>query len=308
MTTQDRPVVCVSYLAAAELWSVPKFPDPNHGAEILATEESIAADGPMTAAVLAALGVPTLLVANRIGNDDVGGRVGRWLQQHHVPTTAVVSTDVATPKIVVVADSRDTRTWFAHLPGVTDELRHSDLSSIGTASMVYLDAYQLIEAAAIRVIRASRVCGTELLVNLGGSPLSEALRVELAGYRNLIIQTNVDDESRSDVPAVTRRLLTETCARWVVVTAGAFGASAASRDRVVTTPAFRVQVRHTHCAGAAFSGGLVYGLRAGLPIERSLLLAAASGALRCTRHQNAPLPTLLELESVIASLARTSSN
>ncbi|MET8425455.1 PfkB family carbohydrate kinase [Nocardia sp. NPDC004860] len=308
MTTQGRPVVCVSYLAAAELWSVPKFPAPNHGAEILTTEESIAADGPMTAAVLAALDVPTLLVANRIGNDDVGGRVGRWLQQHHVPSTAVVSTDVVTPKIVVVADGRDTRTWFAHLPGVTDELSRCDLSPIGTASMVYLDAYQLVEAAAIRVVRAARDCGTELLVNLGGSPLSDALCLELAGYRNLIIQTNVDDGSRSDVPAVTRQLLTETSARWVVVTAGAYGASAASRERIVTTPAFRVQVHHTHCAGAAFSGGLLYGMRSGMPIERSLLLATASGALRCVRHHNAPLPTLLELESVIASLARTSFN
>ncbi|MFE3228597.1 hypothetical protein [Nocardia sp. NPDC059228] len=201
MTTQGRPAVCVSYLAAAELWSVPKFPAPNHGAEILTTEESIAADGPMTAAVLAALDVPTLLVANRIGNDDVGGRVGRWLQQHHVPSTAVVSADVVTPKIVVVADGRDTRTWFAYLPEVTDELSRCDLSPIGTASMVYLDAYQLIEAAVIRVVRAARDCGTELLVNLGGSPLSDALRLELSGYQNLIIQTNVDDESRSGVPA-----------------------------------------------------------------------------------------------------------
>ncbi|GAB4588986.1 carbohydrate kinase family protein [Nocardia sp. IFM 10818] len=308
MTTQDRPVVCVSYLAAAELWSVPKFPVRNHGAEILTTEESIAADGPMTAAVLAALGVSTLLVANRIGDDDMGGRVGRWLQQHDVPTTAVVSTDVTTPRVVVVADGNDTRTWFAHLPGVTDELRDCDLSSISTASMIYLDAYELIEAGAIRVVRAARDCGTELLVNLGGSPLSNALRTELIGYRNLIIQTNVDDESRSSVPTVTRRLLTETCAKWVVVTAGAFGASAASRERVVTTPAFRVNVRHTHCAGAAFSGGLIYGQRMGVSIEQSLRLGAASGALRCTRHQNAPLPTLLELESVIASLARTSSN
>ncbi|MGW4240927.1 carbohydrate kinase family protein [Nocardia sp. NPDC004722] len=287
---------------------MPKFPAPNHGAEIRTTEESIAADGPMTAATLAALGVPTLLVANRIGDDEVGGKVGRWLQQHRVPTTAVASADVTTPRIVVVGDGRETRTWFAHLPGVTDELNRSDLSAIHTASTVYLDAYQLIEPAAIRVVRAARECGAELLVNLGGCPLSDALRTELAGYRNLIVQTNADDDSRSDVPEMTRQLLTDTCARWVVVTAGAYGASAASRERIVTVPAFPVQVRHTHCAGATFSGGLLYGMRMGLPIERSLLLGAASGALRCTRDQSAPLPTLLELESVIASLARSCSN
>lgn len=50
----DGPIVCVSYLALAELWSVPLFPVVNHGAEVRTTEQSIAADGPMTAAVLAA--------------------------------------------------------------------------------------------------------------------------------------------------------------------------------------------------------------------------------------------------------------
>ncbi|NNH71013.1 hypothetical protein HLB23_14260 [Nocardia uniformis] len=97
MSTQDGPVVCVSYLASAELWSVTKFPTANQGAAIRSVEHSIAADGPMASAVLAALEVPTLLIANRIGGDEEGGRVGRWLQQHHVPTTAVASAEIGTP-------------------------------------------------------------------------------------------------------------------------------------------------------------------------------------------------------------------
>lgn len=54
-----------------------EVPHPESPAEIRTTEESIAADGPITAAVLSALDVPTLLVDNRIGNDDAGERVGR---------------------------------------------------------------------------------------------------------------------------------------------------------------------------------------------------------------------------------------
>lgn len=77
-------MVCVSYLASAELWNVPDFPAANHGAEIRTTEQSIGADGPMAAAVLAALGVPTLLISNDIGCDEVGSSVGIWLQQHGV--------------------------------------------------------------------------------------------------------------------------------------------------------------------------------------------------------------------------------
>ena len=86
-----------------------------------------------------------------------------------------------------------------------------------------------------------------------------------------------------------------------IVTAGAHGAVAVSRAEQVSVPAFPVRVRHTHCAGAAFSGGLLYGLRAGWSMQWSMMLGSASGALRCARHQSAPLPTLADLQAVTAS-------
>ena len=43
MSAQPNPVVCVSYLAHAALWKVPRFPQANHGAEVLTIENSIAA-------------------------------------------------------------------------------------------------------------------------------------------------------------------------------------------------------------------------------------------------------------------------
>src|ERR1035441_6016143 len=63
MSRTFQPVACFSYLAAAELWQVAQFPLANYGAEVLNVERSIAADAPMAAAVLAALDVPTLLLA-----------------------------------------------------------------------------------------------------------------------------------------------------------------------------------------------------------------------------------------------------
>ncbi|MEW1735858.1 PfkB family carbohydrate kinase [Nocardia beijingensis] len=258
----DGPIVCVSYLALAELWSVPLFPVANHGAEVRATEQSIAADGPMAAAVLAALDVPTTLVANNIGDDPDGRTARAWLQRRNVTTTAMSDPRVVTPWIVVIADQHHTRTWFAHLPGVAKQLAAVDLSPIATASFVYVDAYQ---------------------------------------YEKLLVQTNVDDSVHAEAFKVARSLLAETTAAWVVMTAGGFGAVAVSRTEEIAVPAFPVKVRHTHCAGAAFSGGLLYGLREGWPMARSMVLGSASGALRCARHQGAPLPTLPELEAVVAS-------
>ncbi|WP_054814092.1 carbohydrate kinase family protein [Nocardia arizonensis] len=299
MTARASEIVCFSYLAAAQLWRVPQFPTANSGAPIVEVEDSIAADAPMTAAVLAALGVPTLLMTNGIGDDRPGEQVRTWLRQHRVPVTAAIHESLSTPSITVVVDGVQTRTWFAHLPGVVGSLVEIDLLPIQTATFVYVDAYELIETAAVRVIVAARAANVPLLINLGGSPLSDEVRRIVAGYEKLHIQTNVDDGNHAEAPVVARSLLTRTQAAWAVVTAGASGAVAVGPREEVLAPAFRVNVQHTHCAGAAFSGGLLYGLDKGWSMQRSMVLASASGALRCARHHSAPLPTLVELEALV---------
>jgi sugar/nucleoside kinase (ribokinase family) len=299
-----QPVVCFSYLAAAELWQVRHFPLANYGAEVLGVERSIAADAPMAAAVLTALGVPSLLLTNDTGNDQKVGDVRTWLQRYDVNTTAKVKKGTITPQIVVVADDDGTRTWFPHLPGVSDALAAVDLSPLLSASFAYIDCYQLIEAAAVRVVRAARSADIPLLVNLGGSPLSPAIIAAVSGYPRVIVQTNIDDAESAPAPRVAHEIVKATGAARVVITAGAAGAMALSENQQLASPAFRVRVRHTHCAGAAFSGGLIYGLLHDWPMEDCLTLACASGALRCERAHHEPMPTLAELHAIIGSRER----
>jgi sugar/nucleoside kinase (ribokinase family) len=302
----SKSVVCFSYLAAAELWQVPRFPLANYGAEVVSVERSIAADAPMAAAALAALDVPTLLLSNDVGNDQKGSEARTWLQRYGVNTTANMSTDMATPQIVIVADDHGSRTWFPHLPGVVEALATVDLSALEHASFAYIDCYQLIEAPAVRVIQAARTAGVPLLLNLGGSPLSSAVIAAVRDYPRLIIQTNVDDDAFAEASQVAASVLATTGASWVVITAGATGAFARSEREQFASPAFRVTVRHTHCAGAAFSGGLIYGLLHDWSMDDCLALACASGALRCERAHREPMPTLAELHAVIGSRERFS--
>jgi sugar/nucleoside kinase (ribokinase family) len=304
MSAQFNPVVCVSYLAHAALWKVAHFPLANHGAEVLSIEHSIAADAPMAAAVLAALDVPTVLLANDVGDDTSGAEVHGWLQHHGVMTTANVRAGTATPQIVVVADDHGTRTWFPYLPGVVDALGALDLSPIKRASFVYIDCYQLIEAPAVRAVQAARTAGVPLLLNLGGSPLSDAIAAAVRSHPRLVVQTNVDDAAHKEAPQLAAELRAVTGAEWAVVTAGVFGTVAVSQARCVVVPAFRANVRHTHCAGAAFSGGLLYGLLHDWPMTDSLSLSCASGALRCERAHHEPMPSLGELRACIGSRER----
>jgi sugar/nucleoside kinase (ribokinase family) len=107
-----------------------------------------------------------------------------------------------------------------------------------------------------------------------------------------------------DAPRLGASVLAETDATWVVITAGASGAVALSRTQQLAVPAFRSTVRHTHCAGAAFSGGLLYGLLHDWPMGDSLGLACASGALRCERAHHEPMPALAELRAFMDSRER----
>jgi sugar/nucleoside kinase (ribokinase family) len=301
---QDGPVVCLSYLAAASLWSVPTFPQANRGAEIFAVEQSIAADGPMVAATLSALGVPGLLLSNNVGDDAPGAEVRHWLWSHGFHARADVECDGDTPQITVVADTAGTRTWFTRLPRVTDALNRLDLDPLQSASFVYIDAYQLIQAPAARAVCAARTVDVPLLLNLGGSPLSPDIADAACGHPRLIVQTNVDDDDFAEADRIAPPILDNTKAAWVIITAGASGVLAFSLSERAFVPAFHAEVRHTHCAGAAFSGALIYGLVHGWPMADSLTLASASGALRCERAHDEPLPTLPELRAVTASRGR----
>ena len=138
-----------------------------------------------------------------------------------------------------------------------------DFTSLREASFAYVDCYELIEAPAVRAVDAARAAGVPLLANLGGSLLGPAVARALRAHPRLIVQTNVDDAAYADASPLAASLLAATSAAWVVVTAGPFGATAMSPAQELTIPAFRAAVRHTHCAGAAFSGGLIYGLLQG---------------------------------------------
>jgi sugar/nucleoside kinase (ribokinase family) len=300
MPAPSGPVACFSYLAAASLWQVGHFPQPGHGAEVQAIEDSIAADGPMVAAVLTALDEPALLLANPIGDDTAGVKVHRWLLRHRVRSTTTIEDNFRTPHIVVVGDEHHTRTLFPYLSGVADHLEGIDLAPLASASFAYIDGYALIGRAASLAIRAAREAAVPLLLNLGGDTPAEVFDA-MRGYPQLTVQTSIVEDSAPEAQRLAGHLQGATGAGFVIVTAGAAGAVAASSHESLSIPAFQADAHHTHCAGAAFSGGLLYGLLHDWPIAESLALASASGALRCERAHNAPMPSLAQLQAFIAS-------
>jgi sugar/nucleoside kinase (ribokinase family) len=187
---------------------------------------------------------------------------------------------------------------------VADELESIDLAALRSASFACIDGYKMLGKAAARAVQTARAAQLPLLVNLGGDLAPSELLDALDGYPELVVQTSIAEESLETAIRLVRYMQADMQCGWAVITAGKAGAAAASRREAVHVPAFRANVRHTHCAGAAFSGALIYALLHGWHMQDCVELATASGVLRCEREQNEALPTLSELRTVIESRQR----
>jgi hypothetical protein len=87
-TTPAPAVSCFSYLASVQTLRISQFPDLNYGTDVLASEQFLAGDGPITAGALTALGHNAILGSNQVADDDPGRDVQRWLRDWGVTPAA----------------------------------------------------------------------------------------------------------------------------------------------------------------------------------------------------------------------------
>jgi 5-dehydro-2-deoxygluconokinase len=103
-------------------------------------------------------------------------------------------------------------------------------------------------------------------------------------------------------PEETAERLLELGPAVAIVKLGSAGVLAVSRDEVLEVEAIPVQVVNGLGAGDAFGGALCHGILQGLPLEETLRLANAAGALVATRLGCADeMPTLDEIEALCAA-------
>jgi sugar/nucleoside kinase (ribokinase family) len=84
----------------------------------------------------------------------------------------------------------------------------------------------------------------------------------------------------ADPPAAGRALLA-LGPRVVLIKRGELGAVLLTGTDMEDFPAYKAPVRDTTCAGDSFAAGFLRGICAGLPLEESVRLGNAAGAL-CT--------------------------
>ena len=178
-------------------------------------------------------------------------------------------------------------------------LAPADLASgpIERAGCLHLDAVDL-EASCFAAELAQRACVPVLLDADASVP----------GLEKLLARVDFPIVSRALAEAIggrggLRAALGELCAlgaRLAVVTLGEHGALARLGERVIESPAFRVDVRDTTGAGDVFHAAFAWGLLEGLPAEPILRAANAAAAMSCRAlGAQGGLPTRAELEAFL---------
>jgi sugar/nucleoside kinase (ribokinase family) len=281
---------------------VDSFPTPNFGTEVVESEASLAADGPMVAMTLSRMGLTTGLLANSLAEDSEGRAVMRHLRDEGVTFLGSTSDSRSTsPSVVVITNRTGERTWFPYLPGVESELANSDYGRLIHARIVYVDCYAILRPAVEHVLIALAEMRKQVFLNLGGCELDDQLLNTLSRCQLLTVQTNLDEGQAHDAEALAGRLRTALHPDLTVVTMGAAGALVLSDRDHLRIQAYPVTPVRVHGAGALFSAGLIASIVGGRRIEDAMRYASACGAYQCVRPTQHSWPSRTEIDEFVHS-------
>ncbi|WP_061294119.1 carbohydrate kinase family protein [Herbidospora cretacea] len=283
-------LACFSYLAAARLLTVDRYPAADTGAEVHDAHQSLAGDGPITAITAASQGLRVTLSGNDVGEDTVGLDLLAQLERYEVRHRISTRPETVTPNLTVITDRIGTRTWFAHLSSATADLLGADLSLLTPARLAYIDCYEIITDAAVRAIRHVTRSGGPLMLNLGGDPIHPAIQKAAVGTDLVAVQTSLPDDEANTAETVADRFYEQLRPQVALVTLGRYGVIARTETGFHHEPAGTGPIAHTHGAGAAFSAGFAVAHLAGSDIKDCLTHACRTGTEHCS-----PSPSPLSL-------------
>lgn len=269
-------VVCIGLATLDTILAVPRHPGPDD--RVVASELVVAGGGPAaTAAVaLARLGVQTFFVG-AVGDDGSGRRICEGLEREGVDVSELaILPGARSPQssILVGGEGRA----IVHFRGDA-QVRPSEraLELCRTAGWVHVD--HVGYALAPRDVRLSID---------GGNPIEGLDLTGVALYGPTETQLQSQFGSAGVALAAGADL--------VVVTSGAGGCTAHTRDRSIEAAAHPVEVVSTLGAGDVFHGALLAQLVRNVPLHDALAFANECAALSCRALDGrSAIPTLQDV-------------
>ncbi len=240
-----------------------------------------------TAAVLAKLGAEVRLVA-LIGQDSFGDAALADLKRAGVNVEAVWrEAQLPTSVAIVLIDGKGERSFYYRAGGCEKLANHHVADGIlRTAGIIHLGgAMKMLNLDLAELMGRAKSFGCITSLDTDWDIYGNWMR-KLQGALPKIdyLITNEEEAtmlSGKDNPREAARELLGRGPKAVAVKRGERGAMLATKDSVAEFPAYRVKVRDTTCAGDAFAAGFLLGVSLGRPLDESVRLGNAAGAL-CT--------------------------
>jgi sugar/nucleoside kinase (ribokinase family) len=284
-------VVCLGILVADAI-ARPVDDLPARGSLGLVDELSLRGGGCAlnTASVLAGLGLE-VGVAGKVGADSLGDFLLGLVDERGLDRRGVVvGPGVATSASAVLVDSAGERT-FLHLPGASATLRAEELDRsylfsgralhlAGALVMRELDG----EPAAAILAEAQKLGLLTSLDTVHDATGGWARALPCLPHADVVTPSLAEAQALSgrDEPAAAAARLHEQGAAAVAITLGEQGSYVSGPGFEGLVEPFAVEAVDGTGSGDAFAAGILYGLLAGWPLERSARFANALGALATT--------------------------
>jgi ribokinase len=278
----------------------PRFPQP--GETIGGGDLHVIPGGKGANQAVAAARLGTdVSMLGRLGHDNFGDALLDNLRQNNVDVSRVVRDHSSTGTAIIIVDENGQNSIVLS-PGANGNVTPADVDA---ASFLHHDLILLqLEIPTTAVLRAAqRAKENNLRVILDPAPAKE-IPDELILLADFIIpnETELGLLTRRDVRDISSakkaaRQLLERGARNVIVTLGSNGALIVNRETDTHVNAYEVKVVDTTAAGDAFVGGFATALLRSKPIEESVQIGCACGALAATKFGAQPsLPTEAEVD------------
>lgn len=246
-------------------------------------------------------GVATSMLA-AMGNDAFAVPLEKSLHDAQVNLHLVRAADQPTgTAFICVSDDAENAITVA--PGANLSLQAQHLPSLDGVSHLLMQLEIPLEAVTAYA-QAARQQGVTVVLN--AAPV-QALPAELLKQIDILVVNEGELAALTSHSGSVAECLERIRVATVVVTLGARGCCARSQSGFVVQPAFAVTPVDTTAAGDTFCGGLVAALSQGTDLPRALALAAAAGALACTRMgAQSSIPHAAEVSQFLAQQAAPS--
>ncbi|WP_376789981.1 carbohydrate kinase family protein [Thermoflexus sp.] len=270
--------------------ALPGLPEPGGDAHIQRMILRAGGSAANTAAVAAALGLPTALIG-AVGTDPMGEWARAQLAASGVDVRNVQRRHEAPTSIITILVTPDGERTMLSYRGAScfATLREEDRARLRRAAVLHLSGYALLEESPLRctamtLLEEAAAHGLPCAMDPG----LPACRMAPEAVREALLRTSILLLTEKEAwilfgPDPQRGFEEAPSLRWIALKRGEHGCRLLGREgEDIAVPAFRVPVSDTTGAGDAFNAGFLFGMACGARPEAAALLGNAAGALACT--------------------------